>query len=42
MHQSVFEQDGEKPQVGSLARRIHGWSWQAVCDVVEVAVDDDH
>lgn len=29
MHQSVFERDGEKPQVGSLARRIHGWSWQA-------------
>ncbi|KAK7677832.1 hypothetical protein QCA50_019144 [Cerrena zonata] len=29
MHQSVFEQDREKPQVGSLARRIHGWSWQA-------------
>ncbi|KAI0071518.1 hypothetical protein K474DRAFT_611655 [Panus rudis PR-1116 ss-1] len=26
---SVFEQDGETPKVGSLARRIHGWSWQA-------------
>ncbi|CAL1697483.1 unnamed protein product [Somion occarium] len=26
---SVFEQDREKPRVGSLARRIHGWSWQA-------------